>query len=74
MIKSILFGYIRHGLTAGCGYLLAHGLVDQSGEQILISAVLGILGVLWSTGQKVAANYELKLAQKAMPVGMVAKS
>jgi uncharacterized membrane protein YjjB (DUF3815 family) len=68
LFKSILLAYIRHALTGGCGYLLAHGLVDQNGSQILISAALGILGVLWSTAQKLASSYELKLAQQAASV------
>jgi len=69
MIKSILFAYLRHALTAAAGYLLAHGLVDQAGGQMLASAALAIAGVAWSTGQKLASGYELKLAQKAIPPG-----
>jgi len=71
MIKNILFGYLRHLLTAAAGYLLAHGLVDQAGGQILASAGLAIAGVAWSTGQKLASSYELKLARKAMPPGVL---
>jgi hypothetical protein len=70
MIKAIILGYVRHGLTVGAGYLLAHGLVDQAGGQILASAGLAIAGVAWSTFSKLAANYELLLAQKAMPPGI----
>jgi hypothetical protein len=71
MIKAILFGYLRHALTVGAGYLLAHGLVDQAGGQILASAGLAIAGVAWSTGQKMASGYELRLAQKAMSSGIL---
>jgi hypothetical protein len=67
LIKSILVGYVRHGLTAFAGYLFAHGLVQQSDEQVLISAGIGLAGVAWSTGSKLIANYELQRARKAMP-------
>lgn len=69
MIRQILLGYLRHALTMGAGYLLSHGLVDQSGIQILASAVLAIAGVAWSTMQKVAADYEQQLARKVMQAG-----
>jgi len=65
MVKTILFSYLRHALTLGAGYLLAHGLVDQAGGQILLSAGLAIAGVAWSTAQKFAAQLELQLAAKA---------
>jgi len=64
LIKSILLGYVRHGLTVAAGYLLAHGLVQQSDEQVLVSAGLALAGMAWSTGSKLIANYEL---QKAAP-------
>ena len=65
LLKNILLGYVRHGLTVGCGYLLAHGLISQNDSQVLISAGLGIAGVAWSTGSKLVANYELQKARPA---------
>ena len=67
MLKQILLGSIRHLLTAGAGYLLAHGLIDQAGGQVLASAGLAIAGVAWSMAQKLMANYELELAKKTVP-------
>ena len=67
LLKSIALSYIRHSLTLASGYLLAHGLIDQAGSQILLSAGLAIAGVAWSTAQKLAANLELDLARKALP-------
>ena len=64
MIKQILFGYVRHGLTAGAGYLLSHGLIDQSGAQVLASAMLAIAGVAWSTIEKMLANYDQETMQR----------
>ena len=46
-------------------YLLSHGLIDQSGAQILISAVLALAGVAWSTVSKMLAAYELRKASAA---------
>jgi hypothetical protein len=60
LIKSIAMGFVRHGLTGFAGYLLAHGLVTQSDQQVLISSALGLAGVAWSVGQKMIANYELQ--------------
>jgi len=62
LIKSILLGYARHGLTAAAGYLLAHGLIQQADEQVLISAGLAIAGVTWSTINKLIHDYELQQA------------
>jgi hypothetical protein len=67
LLKTILLGYIRHGLTLAAGYLLGHGLIDQSGSQVLLSAGMALAGVAWSTGQKLATNLELQIARKAQP-------
>jgi hypothetical protein len=67
LLKTLLFSYLRHALTLAAGYLLAHGLVDQAGGQILLSAGLAIAGVAWSTAQKFAAQLELQLAAKTLP-------
>ena len=70
LLKTILLGYARHGLTAAAGYLLAHGLIQQADQQVLISAALALAGVAWSTIDKVLQNYELAKAREAMPPGI----
>jgi hypothetical protein len=67
LLKSILIGYVRHGLTTFAGYLFAHGLLQQNDEQVLISAGIALAGLAWSTGSKIIANYELKEARKSPP-------
>ena len=67
LLKQILVGYLRHGITIAAGYLLSHGLIDQSGAQILASTALALAGVAWSTAGKLLANYELQAARKALP-------
>jgi hypothetical protein len=64
LFKVILFGYLRHGLTIASGYLLAHGFIEQSDTQVLMSAGLGLAGVAWSTGSKIVQNYELQKARE----------
>jgi hypothetical protein len=70
LFKTILLGYVRHGLTAAAGYLLAHGLIEQADQQVLISAVLALAGIAWSTASKFIQNRELTLARKALPPGV----
>jgi hypothetical protein len=65
LFKNILLGYVRHGLTLVAGYLLGRGLIDQAGGEVLLSAGMALAGLLWSTGQKMAANLELEIARKA---------
>lgn len=64
LLKSILSGYARHGLTAAAGYLLAHGLIQQADQQVLISAGLAVAGVAWSTVSKLIQEEELRLARQ----------
>ena len=67
LLKTILAGYLRHGITIAAGYLLNHGLIDQSGAQVLASAVIALAGLAWSTSSKLIADYELRLAQNTPP-------
>jgi hypothetical protein len=67
LIKNILLGYVRHGLTLAAGYLLGRGLIDQAGGELLLSAGMGLAGLVWSAGQKYAANLELQIARKTLP-------
>ena len=67
LLKPILLAYLRHALTAAAGYLLAHGLIQQTDQQVLISAALALAGVAWTTFDKLAATYELQKARKPIP-------
>ena len=64
MIRSILLGYVRHGLTIAAGYLLAHGLIQQADQQVFISGALALAGVAWSTLNQLFHEYELRNARK----------
>jgi hypothetical protein len=67
LLKQIIVGYLRHGLTGLAGYLLAHGLIQQADQQVFISALLGLAGVAWSTINKVIHDSELRVARTALP-------
>jgi len=68
LLKTILLGYARHALTAAAGYLLAHGLIQQADQEVLVSAGLALTGIAWSTANKVLHDYELKKAgQSGVP-------
>jgi hypothetical protein len=67
LLKQILTAYLRHALTAFAGYLLARGLIQQADQQVIISALLALSGVAWSTLNKVIHDNELRLARKAPP-------
>jgi hypothetical protein len=67
LLKQILVGYLRHGLTALAGYLLARGLIQQADQQVFISAMLALAGVAWSTINKVIHDNELRIARTALP-------
>lgn len=69
LLKSILLGYARHGLTVAAGYLLAHGLIQQADEQVLVSAALALAGIAWSTADKLIRNYETSRAVKPLQSG-----
>jgi hypothetical protein len=69
LLKSILLGYARHGLTVAAGYLLAHGLIAQEDQQVLISAGLALAAVAWSTASKLVHQEELRLARKGAIAG-----
>ncbi len=50
--KSSLAALLRHAATVSGGWLLANGIVDQSGEAKFEGAVLVLGGVGWSLMQK----------------------
>jgi len=66
LLKTILTAYLRHAITLAAGYLLSHGMIDQSGAQVMASAVLALAGVAWSTVSKLLADYELRKARNCI--------
>lgn len=69
LLKQILTAYLRHALTGLAGYLLAHGLIQQADQQVLISALLALAGIAWSTVNKVIHDSELRIARTTLPGG-----
>ncbi len=67
LLKDILTAYLRHALTALAGYLLAHGLIQQADQQVIISAILALAGVAWTTANKIIHDSELRLARTTFP-------
>jgi hypothetical protein len=45
---SVLNGLVRHILTAGGGYLVAKGMIDEGGMETVIGAIIALAGVVWS--------------------------
>ena len=45
---TILNGLVRHILTAGGGYLVAKGMIDEGSVETLVGAIITIAGVVWS--------------------------
>jgi hypothetical protein len=43
-----LFGFIRHLLTFGGGYMVAKGYFDEATMNELVGAVMSIIGAVWS--------------------------
>lgn len=53
MIQQIVFGILRHLLTAGGGILITRGVTDAAGVETLVGSIIAIAGVLWSATHKV---------------------
>jgi|TARA_R100001244_G_scaffold928_2_gene1631 hypothetical protein len=45
---SVLNGLVRHILTAGGGYLVAKGMIDEGGMETVVGAIIALAGVVWS--------------------------
>ena len=45
-------GLARHGLTAGGGYLVSQGFIDEETALLLVGAGVTIAGVIWSIIEK----------------------
>lgn len=65
---------LRSILKIGAGYLLSKGVIDQSGSEDLIAAILGIAGVIWGLLHRNAANLQVKGPLLALMVATLAFS
>ena len=45
---QLLLSLIRHGLTAGGGYIVANGYASDTQAQTITGAVLVVIGLVWS--------------------------
>lgn len=52
--KALLGSSTRHALTAGAGWLAAHGLLDPSKQETWVAAALLLLGWGWGLIEKAA--------------------
>ena len=52
LLQKILGGILRHGLTYGAGVLIAHGYLQSSQSEMLISASMALAGIVWSVARK----------------------
>ena len=48
MNKDTILGIVRHGLTFGGGLLAQKGLLTGDDATALVSAIVTIIGVVWS--------------------------
>jgi hypothetical protein len=49
---SVLNGLVRHILTAGGGYLVAKGMIDEGSVETVVGAIIALAGVVWSAVAK----------------------
>jgi hypothetical protein len=52
ILKPYLALLVRHGLTAMAGFLVTHGVINDSGTQEFIGAGMAAAGVAWSWWEK----------------------
>ena len=68
VLKPILAGLVRHGLTALGGILVTDGVMQQGETTGFVGAGMVIAGVAWSWYQKVGQAQLLALMAKMHPV------
>jgi flagellar motor component MotA len=54
MNTAMILGLVRHGLTLLGGYLAAKGHLDPANVDVVVGAVLTIVGAGWSVQSKKA--------------------
>lgn len=52
MSKEQVLGVVRHVLTFGSGFLIAKGWLDESAALEAVTAIVGLVGVIWSFTSK----------------------
>lgn len=52
MNKPVILGFIRHVLTIAAGSLATRGVIDGAEVEIIVGALIGLGGVLWSAFEK----------------------
>lgn len=62
LIGSIFMGWIRHGLSAGGGTLVASGIISSSAEQQAIGAIMVLVPIVLSGYQKWSAQQKTNAA------------
>ncbi len=55
-VKEIVFGLVRHVLTAAGVYFVNEGQLEMTQAETLVGAVMTIAGVAWSIWQKKKAG------------------
>jgi hypothetical protein len=68
VLKPILAGVVRHGLTALGGMLVTDGVMQSSEMNGFIGAGMVIAGIAWSWYQKVGQAKLVALMAKMNPV------
>ena len=68
VLKPILAGVVRHGLTALGGMLVTDGVMQSSEMNGFIGAGMVIAGIAWSWYQKVGQAELVALMAKMHPV------
>lgn len=62
-----IMSLLRHALTVGGGFLIAHGYVDTIGMESIIGGVMAVLAVAWAMYSKQASSPEaINLAAKVI--------
>lgn len=61
-------GVIRHILTFGGGFLASSGIIPESDVDVLVGAVVTLIGIVWSAIDKRSAKDKLDKAIAA-PAG-----
>jgi hypothetical protein len=46
--QDFIFSMLRHFLTLGAGYLVAHGIADAGTAETLVGGVMAAIAVAWS--------------------------
>lgn len=67
-VKEIVFGLVRHVLTAGGVYLVNDGALEMTQVETLVGALMTIVGIGWSVWQKKKAGEKLTEAVAAPAV------